>query len=222
MENIPKFISKTLNPLKLYLEDIEEIINILKEEKPKSIHLKIQEKKYTFEEIKNLNIEKIVNLEIISCFDEYDEMRLIFRDSGLTISCYKDKIAYHGLVQKLCEYLETKVRPISKIKRNRVFQPLILIGFFGAALFLIPTYIDLYNINITKTSLLLIEISCITLLVLTIIINQTIKYYSKNIIFLNNSHHYIKKSKETLNRFFRDLAIAVISTSIGILVGHFL
>lgn len=155
MEKLPKIIYETVPPVKLYLDDLQEIETLLKEHYGDKIEIRTKEYKFnSVDGLQQLDEPKIYHLKISvgeGIFASDVEMEL--KRSEATIFCRTDTPKDHGIVNKLKELL---------LNRKRLARKLRPLWF----LCLIASLVVLYLFQRYSTSLPIILVLAIIALIL--------------------------------------------------------
>lgn len=105
MRKINKPLREELPPVKLYLDDLKSICNVLKQ-KAKSIDITTED--YRVEDInqlKNIEIKKLHRLSI-NCYDPY--ISIDFTPSGATIYFAEDSTYNRGILSEIEDILSNR------------------------------------------------------------------------------------------------------------------
>ena len=221
MEKIsPTSIDLYLPYVKLYLNDIEEIILILKKINPSEIQLESNNSQFEFNEIESLKFDKINKLKItaklpvkndFTISSILNDFSIIFDSSGSHISCWTNSLEIQGLVKELEVFIISKKRLLGQrfllpltyallVVSGIIFisfLPFLILGLLGKEN---PFYPINYIINLVFLLFLF-----------------SLRFY-KNII-------YLKQKKDLPNFFIRNkdqLIIDILLLLIGYLIGKYL
>jgi len=134
MKKEDKSLDKELFPCNIYIDDIQEITEIL-EKANKKIKYKIDDYEET-ENIENLNEKTTKTLDIIAYDDDrYYDLRIKFTTNSTDIRTLEKDLTTAGLINKIEEYLESRRSKwksnILKIPYNKIFYIVIAINFFS-------------------------------------------------------------------------------------------
>jgi hypothetical protein len=213
MQDLSKSISTNGSFVKIYLDDIEEIISILKKENPGGISLIAENKSFEFGEIGLLKKEKVEMLQIIAYFpNDFDKFIVTFDRYGVSMDCFKNTTQMIGLVKKIEDYLKNKNRIFGKIAKNQSLMGNTIGLSFGLSL-LMTAWI--YKNNITTTTFLLIDL---ILVILPLFCIYLVTSY-KNAIFLKEKKDCKNMLKQYNVAIF--LILAILTLLIAILAWQF-
>lgn len=190
MKKIHHPIRKELPPVKLYLDDIDEIIDILKEEKFSNIEIKTINNQYEDEELKNINLSEPLS-EISSHKPIY--ITISFNSGfgpGINIYTETDTALAYGVVKKIENLFKKRVRKIFSIITKANFA----LCFFLFAL-AVANLLNIIDI-ITETTKWLILLLAAIFFGISMLLDSG-KLLKKNIIIL-------KRKKEQLNFWSRN------------------
>jgi len=133
MQKLTKSLSEHLPPVKLFLDDLEQIVEILQEVSKK---VKISTNDYAFEDLKELVNKKYesINKLHISISDPYVSLDL--ESYGISLYIEKDEPISRGLFEKIKQILIQRKRPFGWLLTNwylagifaGISIPLLIIG----------------------------------------------------------------------------------------------
>ena len=180
MEKIKGPIWKTYPFVRIYSEDIQEIIDILKGVNPKEIKIKTKDYLLKIDELKNINDEELSYLAIDS-YQPYIsiEFQSGFVADGVKVYCSEETILMHGVVKKIGDLLRKNKRIFFNIftKKWLVYIILPLGSFFAKPIS-----------NLLRIKWYLILIFVFMIVVLSIISDSGL--FKKNIIVLKSRRSY--------------------------------
>ncbi|MCK4635557.1 MAG: hypothetical protein KAT32_01730 [Candidatus Moranbacteria bacterium] len=110
MKRKNKPISISLPYVKIYRDEIEEIIAILEESEPKKIEFEARDKIFSYDEIDKLNSNDISNLVISAKYDWIQSFNIDFYRFGVNIfDTHSDHpIKYKGIASEIEQLLKQK------------------------------------------------------------------------------------------------------------------
>lgn len=215
MKDINQPISIKLPHLELYLDDLEEIIKIIKNENPTSIILETNGKEFEFEEINKLKTEKINNLKIAVHFSTFENYTITFDKYGVNIYCYEGKTLYQGLTKKIEDYLKNRKRLFGKIAISSI--PHISMGALLPIMYFYVSFVVAIKNNAeNKTSLTLIGLLLLILFIFSVFLG--FKY--KSIIYLKNRSEYKNFFLRNKDQIFVQLLVGLVILIIGFILGR--
>jgi hypothetical protein len=123
MEKLPKIIYETLPPIKLYLDELNEIIDLLKEHYGDKIEIRTKDYKFNdVDVLQQLDAAKIHHLEISAGEKWYSgEIEMELKRNDVKIICKQDTPTNRGIVAKLKDLLLKRKRLVNTYRR---FWPL--------------------------------------------------------------------------------------------------
>lgn len=139
MEKLPKIIYETLPPVKLYLDELQEITAFLKEHYGDKIEIRTKDYKFNdVDALQQLDAAKIHHLEIFAGEKLYSaEIEMVLKRSDVRIICKQDTPTNQGIVTKLKELLLKRKRLVNTYRR---FWPLGILIPTGVVTFLTARY----------------------------------------------------------------------------------
>lgn len=202
-------ISITLPYVKLYLDDIEKIINILNEDKPETVLLKANNKVFELSEIEDLHTDELKELEIVASFPSYKQISISFDNHWTRLYCYGNTTTNQGILRKIEIVLKEKTRLLGALARSPYSQ-LLSSAVGGLAVF---TTILLFLKKDSKFLWFHLGISLLFWFVLYL------EIFYKNVIFLKHKNHYknffTKNKDQIIVGLIVGIPIAIISFLLG-------
>lgn len=207
MEKIINSKSLQILPVKIYLDDLEKVINILNEDESKEIEIRTKEYKLTLDELKNKYLNESLNYLEIHRSNPYltVEFNYGFSNNGVRIYSNDNSSSSIGIIEKIKNIIKPKRKFFNLLlgKYNINLSVLYVIfwiisGIFFKELITKDNYIISFLLYFTLSAMLMIP------------------FFNKNSIILNYK-------RNRLNFFIRkkdDLFLIIISTIIGYLIGY--
>ena len=194
MEKKIHSIIKELPCIKIYLDEIEEIISILKEEGFSQITIETMKHKYSSDEIKKIQQNENI-IEIYS--DSPHLIRVSFKNhlkSGVFIYSSTDNALAHGILIKIENILKNKDKKLFTILINNQFKITHLLIVQVLSFFL-------YSSNIINLKNLILILLCTIALYLIFSLLILSSFYFKNTIILEKrppQYQFIRNNKDKL------------------------
>lgn len=135
MQDLESSISIKMSFVKIYLNDIQEIIKILDGLSPSGVVLQAEGKIFTLDEVKDLKKEKVNNLKIKAHYaEDYYDITVGFDRFETCIYCHRLTNEIFGVCKKIESYLSKKERWFDFLAKNNrsaaisgVLMPIVLI-----------------------------------------------------------------------------------------------
>ena len=200
--------------VKIYKNEIKEIIEILKEKKDfiRLIEMEINDfvlKFMSLEEFereikelkRELGINKIRRLKMIAYIpEEHCNIEINFNNHGVSINCDKKNIEILGIVKEIEDYFQKKTRMLSFLFRYLSIKNSFL-------LLIITTMLLMFFPHM--------EYDVVKIFAIFFLFSLYIEFFYKNIIFLKNknelSNFFIRKKDEII--------LSIISIIVGAIIG---
>lgn len=202
MRQLNKPIRKYFTPVKLYLNDLENIYNILKEY---TNNVDIYTDNYRVEDIqklKNLEVKKEHYL-FIRCRDP--NIELVFRPNQADIYFSEDTITNRGILSKIEEVLDKSKVHFGRFLISNWMYLIFLLIFFG----LMP----INNLGLSYFNWIIIAYLVIVIFLVALLYNFATKSYS-TIVYIN------KKDESSFWKRNKDkIWVAIISGTISAIIG---
>jgi len=205
MEKITKNASKKFPFVKIHLEDIEEIIEILENEGIKDIKLETKDYSFNKNEIKDIKENQISSLRISSHTPSY--FYINFNSYEVKIYSEKDTSKALGLIEKIGLILHKKKKTLINLLCSIWFAIIIQL--------LIITISIIISKKFENETLFFIG------MVLSFLIFMTISYFSTK----NKSSIVLEYKKDSPNYWIRNkdkIITNLLFTAIGTVIGYFI
>lgn len=107
--------------VRIYHDDIKEIVDILSGLGPKStINLEANKKSFEFNEIKLLNTNLLKLLKITVKFDAYEYLTIEFSKHNIWIYCSQNTTQAHGVIRRIENLLKSRRRLLSWVSSHYI------------------------------------------------------------------------------------------------------
>lgn len=210
MKKITKSLTKRFDSVKLYLEDINEILEEIKKLKTKSIKIITDSHEYGENELDKIE-QSPLKLEIIAHTEDGKYINIDFNSHGLhDLFFYSshDDILAQGLLSVIERKFKSKRRNVFNLLRSQVLQTIILI-----------ILIVNFGLNILANKPLGALALLIGIFVFIISIFVLDMFLNKNLLILihkKNAPNIFQRNKDAL---FVNVLTALISGIIGVAIG---
>lgn len=214
MQDLESSISIRMSFVKIYLNDIREIIKILDELRPSGMTLQAEKKSFSLEEIKDLKKERISELKIISHhIEDYYDITINFDKFETEIYCHRKTNEIFGICKKIEDYLKKKKRFFDFIARNNITAVL-----SGAAT---PIIAIMSGFSFGNRNLSIRFIIIYFLVFVLFVFSLYLSFGYKNIIILKEKEeckNWLIKNKDQL---IMQTLVGILLIVFGILIGNF-
>ena len=212
MINLNSSVNIHIPFVKIYLNDIKEVSEILKELNPSGIELQTEEKSFAIEEIESIADKRINNFKIIAHYvEEYYDISVSFDNFYNKIYCHRQTNEIFGVCKKVEDYLKKKSRFFNFAVKN--YRSASLLGIL-LVIDLIIFFIIFKNKN---QSLTFISFS-IFMVIFSFFTFYLTKFY-RNIIILKNKKDCDNWFKRNKDQILVQLIVGIILVLFGYFLG---
>jgi hypothetical protein len=215
MEEIkPTMIFSRMPRVKIYFEDLENIIRILETEKSSKISLIYGNKLFDFTEIDKLNVDRVSSLEIRASYPNYLHVSITLDEDGVKIYCSENTTQMQGVVKQIEDTLKSKLRFLSSFTKTILFR-----GLFGSIIG-VALYFNILGIYRAFKNT---DINPLFLFgwILTSILFWFFSFldYNKTIVFLKSKNSYQNIFARNRDQIFVGLFVGIPSAVFGAIIG---
>lgn len=194
MINLNSSVNIYLPFVKIYFDDINEVLEILKELKPSGIELQTGEKSFSIDEIKLIADKRINNFKIIAHYvEEWYDIKISFDNFNNKIYCHRQTNEIFGVCKKVEDYFKKKSRFFNFAVKN--YRSASLLGIL-IVIDLIIFFIIFQNQN----QPLIFIVFSFFISILSFFVFYLTKFY-RNIIILKNKKNcdnWFRRNKDQI------------------------